>query len=135
MLDGDTPLVLLGYSYGTYMAYECARLLQQRYNQRVAHVVSVAGIPVDQLNSSLTAWPDYPGDTPVQQLQSLLRATNGGVLPEEFNNLDLLGPALIIGVEEGNSIVVLLRLNADLMLCSFVINISWLFWSFRYGTL
>ena len=97
VLGDQTPLVLLGYSYGTYLAYECARRLQQRYDQRVAHVVSVAGIPADQLDSSLTAWPSYEGDTPVQQLQSLLRATNGGVVPEEFSNLDYLGPALIIG--------------------------------------
>lgn len=96
VLGDDTPLVLLGYSYGTYLAYEVARRLQQQ-QQRVAHVVSVAGIPADQLDSRLTAWPSYEGDTPVQQLQSLLRATNGGVVPEEFSNLDFLGPALIIG--------------------------------------
>jgi pimeloyl-ACP methyl ester carboxylesterase len=88
---------MLGYSYGTYVAYECARYLQQHCQQPVAHVVSVAGIPVEQLDSRMTDWRGYPGASPVQQLQSLLAATNGGAVPEEFSNLDFLGPALIIG--------------------------------------
>lgn len=88
---------MMGYSYGTYVAYECARYLEQHYQQRVCHMVSVAGIPADKLDSSMTAWRTYPGDTPLEQLKALLAATNGGAVPVEFSNLNNLGPALIIG--------------------------------------
>lgn len=99
--QGDTvPLVMMGYSYGTYVAYECALYLQQQHQQPIAHLVSVAGIPADKLDSSMTAWPSYPGDTPVEKLRSLLAATNGGKVPEEFARLDHLGPALIIGKQD-----------------------------------
>lgn len=102
---------MMGYSYGTYVAYECARRLEQQHQRRVSHMVSVAGIPPDQLDSHMTAWPSYPGDTPVQQLQSLLAATNGGEVPVEFSNLDLLGPALIIGKANRGECVIYVACN------------------------
>ena len=88
---------MMGYSYGTYVAYECARRLQVEYSHTISHLVSVAGIPPDKLDSRMTAWPGYPGETPIEKLQNLLRATNGGKIPEEFSNLELLGSALIAG--------------------------------------
>jgi pimeloyl-ACP methyl ester carboxylesterase len=107
VVGGTTPIVMMGYSYGTYVAYECARRIQQHFKQRVSHLVSVAGIPAAQLDSRMTAWQSYPGDTPVHQLQSLLAATNGGEVPEEFSNLDFLGPALIIGIVCGMRVFLL----------------------------
>lgn len=81
----STPLVLLGYSFGTYVSYDCARYLQDVYSYRIAHVISVAGIPLSVLSDSLT-FKEAAGDTDVEKLKSVFQDMHGHIPPYFYSN-------------------------------------------------
>jgi surfactin synthase thioesterase subunit len=48
-LADSVPLVLLGHSFGTLFAYECAEQLRATHAFDVQHVISLAGVSFDYL--------------------------------------------------------------------------------------
>ena len=83
----DVPLSVLGYSFGTLQAYECARALEVEQGYTVAHFVSIAGVPFDHLLTFSVNRDDYDADDDEvfdQKLRENLMLTFGYV-PDYLN--------------------------------------------------
>ncbi len=68
---GEPPLALMGHSFGTFLAVECARALQAAHGYAAQHVVSVAGIAREFLQQL----PLYQEDFDVRDEALLRRKT------------------------------------------------------------
>jgi len=76
--SGNVPVVFLGFSYGTYVAYECIKRLQNNvYNPyTIFHLISIAGIGIEELRK-FPALEDCEGDSMEEKLRVQFLATHG----------------------------------------------------------
>lgn len=77
------PLIFMGYSMGTYMAYECMKYLQNVRNFKCAHLISLAGIAPEQLKE-MPQIQDAEGSSNEERMRHSMIATHGKVPPKLF---------------------------------------------------
>jgi pimeloyl-ACP methyl ester carboxylesterase len=78
----EIPLVMMGYSFGTYVAYNCVTHLQNTMNFRVSHFISICGLSCHSL-LSFQRFDDGSFESLKKNLVQLLEV-NFGRLPSSF---------------------------------------------------
>eukprot|EP00604_Paraphysomonas_vestita_P002788 CAMPEP_0174820906 /NCGR_PEP_ID=MMETSP1107-20130205/5029_1 /TAXON_ID=36770 /ORGANISM="Paraphysomonas vestita, Strain GFlagA" /LENGTH=180 /DNA_ID=CAMNT_0016037141 /DNA_START=605 /DNA_END=1144 /DNA_ORIENTATION=- len=84
LVDNSTPLIFIGYSFGTYLAHDCARYLLSNNHFEVQHIISIAGIPKSNLRTSKT-YEEIPGENSIEKLKNLFFSIHGYV-PDYFQS-------------------------------------------------
>ncbi len=74
--DGAPPLVILGHSFGTFLAFECARQLKVSHGHEIHHMISIAGIA----REFLAPFPLYADDFDASDKALLAEKTDATVL-------------------------------------------------------
>ncbi len=97
-LNDNIPIACIGYSFGSYVIYECACYLEMHHNYRFSHVISIAGIPLERL-IGLTLYEDLPGGSDIDKLKYLFESTHGYV-PSYFESKGI--NSMINPLKEGN---------------------------------
>lgn len=86
LLDG-LPVAFLGYSYGSALAYGCARLLQREWGLPVAHFVCLAG----PSRAKYSAWQFMdPADRSLDSFVANMSANLGRANPQFDRSLQYL---------------------------------------------
>jgi thioesterase domain-containing protein len=102
---GEAPLCLLGYSFGAYLAYDTARMLELRLNRKTAHLM-LLGAPSRQVQQQAALFQsDYDiHDEREFERRRAAHDSGFGILPKQFrdvaSNADLhrkLAPIFIEG--------------------------------------
>jgi surfactin synthase thioesterase subunit len=81
--NDDIPVIFMGFSYGTYIAYECVKYLQFKMPMSYScfHLISIAGIAIEQLKS-FPSLEDCTGETMAEKLRFQFLATHGKEPPK-----------------------------------------------------
>jgi hypothetical protein len=79
-----SPVIFLGYSFGTYLAHDSAAYLIKHFNFHVSHLISIAGIPRSNLSQSMT-YEEAPGETSLEKLTNLFLSIHG-YIPKYFRS-------------------------------------------------
>ena len=79
--ESNIPLVFMGFSYGTYVAYECIKKLEKEFCYVPFHLISIAGIAIEQLRL-FPNLDDMDGDTMTEKIRNQFIATHGKEPPK-----------------------------------------------------
>jgi hypothetical protein len=90
----EIPLVMMGYSFGTYVAYDCVNHLQNVMSFRVTHFISLCGLSCASL-LSFQRFDDGTFESMKKNLVQLLEV-NFGRLPTSFERALKEQPADVI---------------------------------------
>ena len=84
IIGGKSPVIFLGYSFGTYLAHESAAYLIDHYDFHISHLISIAGIPRSNLSQSAT-YENSPGENSLEKLTNLFLNIHG-YIPKYFRS-------------------------------------------------
>ena len=110
-LDSNAiPIAFMGFSYGTYIAYECIKYLEKSYQYNSLHLLSVAGIAIEQLRL-FPGLEEMPGDTMAEKLRHQFLATHGKEPPKfGHKGFSTILEPMVAG---NNSLVIVVRTISD----------------------